>query len=63
MSNQIQELLTFYKLRAYGLCWLLPNEAFQLALEEFERVCCDHYGSLEAELSSPTRFEIWAHTT
>lgn len=62
VSNQVQELLGFYRSRAYGLCWLIPDEAFHLAIEEFEVFCQDHYGSLEVELSSQARFEIWAYT-
>ncbi|MBW4652252.1 MAG: class I SAM-dependent methyltransferase [Kaiparowitsia implicata GSE-PSE-MK54-09C] len=62
VSNQVQELLGFYRSRAYGLCWLIPDEAFHLAIEEFEVFCQDHYGSLEAVLSSQAQFEIWAYT-
>ena len=29
VSNPIQELLDFYRSRAYGLCWLVPDESFQ----------------------------------
>lgn len=62
VSNQVQELLNFYRSRAYGFCWLVPDEAFDLAMEEFEVFCHDYYGSLEVELSSQARFEIWAYT-
>nr|WP_228037498.1 class I SAM-dependent methyltransferase [Nodosilinea sp. LEGE 06152] len=62
VTNQIQELLSFYRSRAYGLCWLASDEAFHLAIEEFEALCHDHYGPLEVELSSQARFEIWAYT-
>uniref|UniRef100_B8HS45 Methyltransferase type 11 n=1 Tax=Cyanothece sp. (strain PCC 7425 / ATCC 29141) TaxID=395961 RepID=B8HS45_CYAP4 len=34
VSNQVQELLGFYRSRAYGLCWLVPDEEFHLAIEE-----------------------------
>jgi ubiquinone/menaquinone biosynthesis C-methylase UbiE len=63
VSNQVQELLSFYRSRAYGLCWLVPDESFHLAIGEFEAFCHDHYGSLEAVLSSQARFEIWAYTS
>jgi ubiquinone/menaquinone biosynthesis C-methylase UbiE len=62
VSNPVQELLEFYRSRAYGLCWLVPDEAFPLAINEFEAFCHDYYGSLEVELSSQARFEIWAYT-
>ncbi|MDS3862309.1 class I SAM-dependent methyltransferase [Thermosynechococcaceae cyanobacterium BACA0444] len=62
VRNQIQELLSFYRLRAYGLCWLVPEEAFWQAMDEFELFCHDHYGSLEVDLSSQAKFEIWAYT-
>lgn len=62
VSNTVQELLNFYRSRAYGLCWLVPDEAFHLAIEEFEAFCHNHYGSLEAELSSQAKFEIWTYT-
>lgn len=62
VSNQVQELLHFYRSRAYGLCWLLPDEAFNLAIKEFEVFCHEYYGSLEVELSSQAQFEIWAYT-
>lgn len=61
VTNQVQELLSFYRSRAYGLCWLVPDEAFHLAIEEFEVFCHDYYGSLEVELSSQAQFEIWAY--
>jgi ubiquinone/menaquinone biosynthesis C-methylase UbiE len=62
VSNQVQELLHFYRSRAYGLCWLLPDEVFNLAINEFEVFCHEYYGSLEMELSSQAQFEIWAYT-
>lgn len=62
VSNQVQELLGFYRSRAYGLCWRIPDEDFYNAIGEFEEFCQEHYGSLEMELSSQARFEIWAYT-
>jgi len=62
VSNTIQELLSFYRPRAYGLCWLVEDEAFHLAMKEFEAFCQNHYGSLDAEISSPAKFEIWAYS-
>lgn len=63
VSNRVKELLSFFESRAYGLCWRLPDETFYGVMEEFEQFCHDHYGSLETELSSQAKFEIWAYTT
>ncbi|MBD3880978.1 class I SAM-dependent methyltransferase [Phormidium tenue FACHB-886] len=62
VSNTVEELLNFYKSRAYGLCWRVPNETFYLAVAEFEEFCNEHYGSFTTELSSEAKFEIWAYT-
>lgn len=62
VSNTVRELLSFFKSRAYGLCWLVSDEVFHHVMSEFEEFCVEHYGSLETELSSPARFEIWAYT-
>lgn len=62
VSNTVAELLSFYKSRAYGLCWLVPDQAFGSAMAELEAFCHDHYGSLATELSSTAKFEIWAYT-
>jgi 2-polyprenyl-3-methyl-5-hydroxy-6-metoxy-1,4-benzoquinol methylase len=62
VSNTVRELLNFSKSRAYGLCWLVSEEIFNQVMVEFEEFCVEHYGSLETELSSPAKFEIWAYT-
>ncbi|MEM9483460.1 MAG: class I SAM-dependent methyltransferase [Cyanobacteria bacterium P01_F01_bin.116] len=62
VTNTVKELLNNYKLRAYGFCWWLPDNIFQLAIEEFEAFCADHYGSFATELSSTAKFELWAYT-
>lgn len=62
VSNTVRELLSFYKSQAYGLCWLVSKEIFHQVMGEFEEFCVEHYGSLETELSSPAKFEIWAYT-
>lgn len=61
VSNTVGELLSFYKSRAYGLCWLVSDEIFPHAMGEFEEFCLEHYGSLATELSSEAKFEIWAY--
>jgi ubiquinone/menaquinone biosynthesis C-methylase UbiE len=61
VSNRIEELLNFFKLRAYGLCWQVSDEIFNLVIKEFEEFCINHYHSLETVLSSKAKFEIWAY--
>ena len=61
VSNTVEELLGFFKSRAYGFCWQVPDEVFCGAMEAFEVFCHDHYGALETELSSEAKFEIWAY--
>jgi hypothetical protein len=58
VSNTVQALLSFYQSRAYGLCWLVADEAFHLAIKNFEGFCQNHYGSLEAKVSSQAKYEI-----
>lgn len=62
VSNTVDELLSFFKSRAYGLCWQVSGETFDLVMNEFEKFCAKHYGSLQTELSSEAKFEIWAYT-
>lgn len=63
VNNTIEELLGFFKSRAYGLCWQIPDEIFHLVMSDFEKFCVEHYSSLGTELSSEAKFEIWAYTT
>lgn len=62
VSNTVEELLNFFKLRAYGLCWQVSDEVFYRAMEKFEEFCADRYSSLKTELTSEAKFEIWAYT-
>jgi ubiquinone/menaquinone biosynthesis C-methylase UbiE len=62
VSNTVEELLNFFKSRAYGLCWRVTDEIFAQVMEVFEAFCVKHYGSLETELSSEAKFEIWSYT-
>lgn len=63
VSNTVRELLSFFKLRVYGFCWRVSEEIFEEAIAEFENFCIEHYGSLDTELSSKAKFEIWAYQT
>lgn len=62
VNNTVEELLSFFKSRAYGLCWRVTDEIFAQVIEEFEAFCAEHYGSLKTELSSEAKFEIWSYT-
>ncbi|NJR17477.1 MAG: class I SAM-dependent methyltransferase [Calothrix sp. CSU_2_0] len=62
VSNTVDQLIGFFKSRAYGLCWRVSDEIFYRIMEEFEEFCADHYGSLATELSSEAKFEIWVYT-
>lgn len=61
VSNTVEELLGFLNTRAYGLCWQSSTEEFYQALEAFKSFCIEHYGSLDSEISSEARYEIWAY--
>ena len=62
VTNPVSELLNFLRCRAYGLCWQVPDERFEGILDEFEAFCTQHYESLNTQLSSPAKFEIWTYT-
>lgn len=61
VTNTVEELLSFLKSRAYGLCWSVTDEVFHQSINEFEEFCSQHYG-LTTKLSSNAKFEIWAYT-
>ncbi|MEM9218637.1 MAG: class I SAM-dependent methyltransferase [Cyanobacteria bacterium P01_F01_bin.150] len=62
VGNTVQEMLAFYRARAYGFCWRVENNVFPKIMNELESFCIEHYGSLDAELSSNATFELWAYT-
>lgn len=62
VSNTVEELLSFFKSRAYGLCWRVSDEVFHHVMDDFSEFCVKHYGSLGTELSSEAKFEIWTYT-
>jgi ubiquinone/menaquinone biosynthesis C-methylase UbiE len=61
VSNTVDELINFLKLRAYGLCWQVSDEVFNQIMNELEEFCIEHYGSLQKVLSSKAKFEVWAY--
>ena len=61
MSNTVDELLEFYKSRAYGFCWQVSEKIFNLIMNDFEEFCVEYYGSLQSEVSSQAKFEIWVY--
>lgn len=62
VKNTVAELLSYFKSKAYGLCWKVTDTEFKEIMDEFEAFCLQHYGSLTTELSSTAKFEIWAYT-
>ncbi len=61
VSNTVRELLSFYRARAYGLCWQVSDEIYKKVMNEFEAFALEHYGSLDKILSSNAKFEIEAY--
>ena len=61
VNNTVEELLGFFKARAYGLCWRVSDDIFHQIINEFEEFCINHYGSLKNNLSSEAKFEIWVY--
>jgi ubiquinone/menaquinone biosynthesis C-methylase UbiE len=62
VSNTVEELLGYFKSRAYGLCWRVSDETFHNVMDEFEEFCTKHYGSLGTDLSSKAKFEVWSYS-
>lgn len=42
LRNTIEELLEYLKLRAYGLCWQVPEATFHQEIAAFQEFCVDH---------------------
>lgn len=61
VTDTVAELLSYYRSRAYGFCWWVPDHIFHEAMAAFEAFCTDHYGSWETKLSSTAQFELWAY--
>lgn len=61
VSNSVEELLGFFKARAYGLCWRVSDETFHQVMNELEAFCVEHYGSREKIICSDAKFEIWVY--
>jgi ubiquinone/menaquinone biosynthesis C-methylase UbiE len=63
VTNTVEELLSYFKSRAYGLCWRTSEDTFCQVMDEFEEFCTKHYGPLKTELSSRAKFEIWSYSS
>ncbi|MEO0988406.1 MAG: hypothetical protein AAFY20_23135 [Cyanobacteria bacterium J06639_14] len=61
VTNTVEALLGFFTAKAYGLCWQVPEEAFDAVMNEFEVFCLEHYDPLQTELSSEATFKIWVY--
>lgn len=60
VSNTVRELISFFRARAYGICWQVSDELHKEVMKEFEAFCQEHYG-LDKILSSNAKFEIEAY--
>ncbi|WP_009631046.1 hypothetical protein [Synechocystis sp. PCC 7509] len=60
VSNTVRELLSFFRERAYGLCWRVSEEIHNEVMNEFEAFCQAHYG-LDKIISSNAKFEVEAY--
>jgi ubiquinone/menaquinone biosynthesis C-methylase UbiE len=61
-TNTVEELLSYYQSRAYGICWEITDDVHHQVMKDFEKLCIRQYGSLRAQLSSNAKFEIWVYT-
>ena len=61
-TNTVEELLSYYQSRAYGICRQISDDVYRQIMKDFKKLCIRQYGSLRAELSSNAKFEIWAYT-
>jgi ubiquinone/menaquinone biosynthesis C-methylase UbiE len=61
VRNTVSELINFFKLRAYGLCWRVSEDVFKNIISEFEEFCVNYYGDLDKTLSTNAKFEIWSY--
>ncbi len=62
VTDRVEDLISCFKSKPYGLCWRMPDDTFNLVMDELEEFCHTHYGSLQSELSSEAKFEIWAYS-
>ncbi|MGB3787775.1 MAG: class I SAM-dependent methyltransferase [Phormidesmis sp.] len=62
VTDTVDELIKCFKLKPYGLCWRMSDDTFNLVMSELEEFCHTHYGSLQSELSSEAKFEVWAYS-
>lgn len=57
-SQTVGELFNMYRSRAFGLCWLIDKEDFDLAILEFKNWCDRTYESEEVMLTDELIFNI-----
>jgi ubiquinone/menaquinone biosynthesis C-methylase UbiE len=58
VEQTVGELLDIYQTRNHATCWLIPDQSFPKAMQEFRNYCQKHYGSLDILLSSNATFDI-----
>ena len=57
-SQTVGELFNMYRSRAFGLCWLISEDDFNQAIEEFKHWCYRSYTSENVILSDELIFNI-----
>lgn len=57
VAETVATLLSFYELRAFGSCWLVPLEVHHKTMTQLTAWCHRHFGGLDAELSSTVSYQ------
>lgn len=60
VKQTIGELLEIYQMRAFGICWRVPEKEFNRAMKYLKSWCLSTYQSEDFLLSSEATFEIIA---
>lgn len=58
VEQTVGELLNIYHTREHGSCWLVPDDVFLSAMQDFRIWCQQHYDSEDVVLSSDATFGI-----
>ena len=58
VSEPLADLLGWYERRAFGSCWSVSEAQYPAVMRAFRARCAERYGSLDARLSSETRYDV-----
>lgn len=58
VEQTVGKLLDTYQTRPHTSCWLIPDDTFPIAMQEFRKWCKAYYGSEDVVLSSDATFDI-----